>query len=99
MKILMMVMVWLVGVLFGFALSAWALYKPIPVGPAKYHLTRSAGPVPPYAMDGTQKLFRIECISASEKDCPQDPATPIPEPGTVGLMGIGLVIWLWRKVQ
>lgn len=94
MKILMVVMVWLTGVLFGFALAAWMLYDPVPIGPAKYALTRSAGPVPAHTMDGTQKLFRIECISESEKDCQQAAATPIPEPGTIGLMGGGLLILL-----
>ena len=48
------------GFFFGFAVAAWALYEPITIKPAKYALTRSAGPVQPYAMDGTQKLFRIE---------------------------------------
>lgn len=97
MKILLVVMIWLTGVLFGFALSAWALYEPVPVGPAKYALTRSAGPVPFYAVDGTQKLLRIECISESEKDCQQ--ATSIPEPGSLGLMGVGLLALWWRKVS
>jgi hypothetical protein len=90
------VLIWLLGFImgfgFGFALAAWALYEPVPVGPAKYALTRSAGPVPAYAMDGAQKLFRIECISESEKDCPQP--TRIPSPGTAGLLlaGLGLLI-------
>lgn len=73
----------------GFAVAAWALYEPVTIGPAKYALTRSAGPVPPYSLDGTQKLFRIECISESAKDCPQPAA--IPEPGMLGLMGVGLL--------
>ena len=98
MKILLVVTAWLTGALFGFALSAWALYDPVPIGPAKYAITRSAGPVPAYAMDGTQKLFRMDCISESEKDCPQTTATPIPEPGTLCLVGVGLVGLLWRKL-
>jgi len=77
------------GFSLGFAVAAWALYTPVQSGPAKYALTRSAGPVPPYSLDGTQKLFRIECISESEKDCPQPAA--IPEPGMLGLMGVGLL--------
>ena len=79
----------------GFALAAWALYEPVPVGPAKYALTRSAGPVPAYALDGTQKLFRIECISESEKDCPQPSA--IPEPGTAALLLVGWGLLLIRS--
>jgi hypothetical protein len=77
------------GFSLGFAVAAWALYTPVQSGPAKYALTRSAGPVPPYSLDGTQKLFRIECISESAKDCPQPAA--IPEPGMLGLMGVGLL--------
>ena len=75
---------------FGFALTAWALYEPISVKPAKYTFTRSAGPVAPYTLDGTQKLFRIECISESSKDCPQP--TSVPLPGTAGLLLVGLVL-------
>ena len=75
------------GFSLGFAVAAWALYTPVQSGPAKYAFTRSAGPVPPYALDGSKKLFRIECISESEKDCPQP--TSIPEPGTVALLLIG----------
>lgn len=90
----------LIGLLAGFglgcAVAAWALYEPVAIGPAKYALTRSAGPVPDYAMDGTQKLFRIECISESEKDCPQP--TRIPEPGTVGLMIIGFGLLIRSRV-
>jgi len=83
------------GAGLGFAVAAWALYEPVHPRPAKYAFTRSAGPVAPYTMDGTQKLFRIECISESEKDCPQPhiavAATQIPEPGTLGLMMAGMV--------
>jgi len=83
------------GAGLGFAVAAWALYEPVHTGPARYAFTRSAGPVPPYTMDGTQKLFRIECISTAEKDCPQPhiavAATPIPEPGTIWMMMAGMV--------
>jgi len=79
----------------GFALAAWALYEPVPVGPAKYALTRSAGPVPAYSMDGSKKPFRIECISAAEKDCPQPSA--IPEPGTAALLLVGWGLLLIRS--
>lgn len=83
-----------VGTLFGFSLAAWALYEPIPTGPAKYAFTRSAGPVPPYILDGKQKSFWIECISVSEKDCPQP--TSIPEPGT-GWLVLVAVVGLWMS--
>ena len=86
----------LAGFGLGFAVAAWALYEPVAIGPAKYALTRSAGPVPPYSMDGTQKLFRIECISESAKDCPQP--TSIPEPGTVALLLVGLAALAWSRV-
>jgi hypothetical protein len=47
-------------------------------------------------MDGSKKLFTITCMSKSEKDCPQStpvlPATPIPEPSTLLLMSLGLVM-------
>lgn len=76
----------------GFALAAWALYEPVPARPAKYALTRSAGPVPAYALDGTQKLFRIECISESAKDCPQPSSIPTPGSATLLLIGMGLLI-------
>lgn len=92
MKIFLFLVGLVAGMGLGFAVAAWALYEPITIKPAKYALTRSAGPVPPYSIDGTQKLFRIECISESAKDCPQP--TRIPEPGTVGLLlaGLGLLI-------
>lgn len=83
------------GFSLGFAVAAWALYTPVQSGPAKYAFTRSAGPVPPYSMDGTRKLFRIECISESAKDCPQP--TSIPEPGTVALLLIGLAALAWSR--
>jgi hypothetical protein len=76
------------GLILGFSVAAWALYEPIPVGPAKYGFNPSPGPVPPYTIDGSRKLLRIECISESEKDCPQ--AVAIPEPGTLWLMLAGL---------
>ena len=57
---------------------------------------RSAGPVPPYALDGSKKLFQIECISESAKDCPQP--TSIPEPGTVALLLVGLAALAWSRV-
>lgn len=99
MKTLAFLVAFLIGAISGFALSAWALYEPVTVGPAKYALTRSPGPVPAYALDGTQKWFRMDCISESAKDCPQTAATPIPEPGTVGLMCAGLAALLLRKTQ
>jgi len=83
------------GFSLGFAVAAWALYTPVQSGPAKYAITRSAGPVPPYSMDGTQKLFRIECISESAKDCPQP--TSIPAPGTAALLLIGLAALAWSR--
>lgn len=86
----------LAGFSLGFAVAAWALYTPVQTGPAKYALTRSAGPVPAYALDGSKKLFRIECISESEKDCPQP--TSIPEPGTVALLLIGLAALAGSRV-
>lgn len=86
----------LAGFGLGFAVAAWALYEPVAIGPAKYALTRSAGPVPAYAMDGTQKLHRIECISESEKDCPQP--TRIPAPGTAGLLLVGLWLLIRSRV-
>lgn len=86
----------LAGFGLGFAVAAWALYTPVQAGPAKYAITRSAGPVPAYALDGSKKLFRIECISESEKDCPQP--TSIPEPGTVALLLIGLAALAGSRV-
>ena len=99
MKALILLIAFTLGSISGFALAAWALYDPIPIGPAKYALTHSPGPVPPYTIDGTKKLMHIECISESEKDCPQSSRvvfTSIPEPGTLVLMGVGLLGLGWR---
>ena len=90
MKILLFLLGLGAGFWLGFALAAWALYETVSVGPAKYAFTRSAGPVPPYVLDGTQKRFRIECISESVKDCPQPHS--IPAPGTAGLLLAGLAV-------
>ena len=76
------------GLILGFSVAAWALYEPIPIGPAKYGFNHAPGPVPPYTIDGSRKLMKIECISESAKDCPQ--AVAIPAPGTVWLMLAGL---------
>lgn len=83
------------GFALGFAVAAWSLYEPAPTGPTRYTFRRSSGPVPEYAMDGTQKRYRIECISASEKDCPQP--IPVFEPGTVALLLIGLAALGWSR--
>lgn len=96
MKTLLFLLGLFAGFSLGFAVAAWALYTPVQSGPAKYALTRSAGPVPPYSMDGTQKLFRIECISESAKDCPQP--TSIPAPGTAALLLIGLAALAGSRV-
>ena len=94
------------GLILGFSIAAWALYEPIPVGPAKYGFHPSPGPVAPYTLDGSRKLMRIECISASDKDCPQSTTIPnpstlglvaIPNPSTLGLVVIGLLPLLLRK--
>jgi hypothetical protein len=113
-KIIFAILLWLTGVLFGFALAAWALYEPTVTGPAKYTWNHSPPAVPPYVMDGSKKLFTITCISDSEKDCPQAPVLPqatvlppaivfppvtnIPEPGTLILMVVGLGILLIRRI-
>lgn len=81
----------------GFAVAAWALYEPVPIGAVKYRFSRSPGPVPAYALDGSKKLFLIECISQSEKDCPQAMAVSIPEPGTLGLLLMGGVLLARRR--
>lgn len=87
----------IVGFGLGFALATWALYEPISVKPAKYTFTQSAGPVPPYAFDGSKKLFRIECISESNKDCPQP--TSVPAPGTTGLLLAGLALLIKNRTR
>lgn len=94
-KILLFLVGLSTGLIFGFSLAAWALYEPVTIGPAKYTFNHSPGPVPPYTMDGTKKLMRIECISESDKDCPQ--ATAIPIPSTLGLVVVGLIPLLLRK--
>lgn len=101
MKALALFIAFLIGMISGFSLAAWALQDPISVKPAKYTFQRSEGAVPAYALDGTQKLFHIECISESEKDCPQATTDPemhslsIPEPSSLGLWVIGLVaMWV-----
>lgn len=99
MKIFIFLVGLVAGMGLGFAVAAWALYEPITIKPAKYALTHSPGPVPPYAIDGSKKIFQIECISLSEKDCVQPVTVSIPAPGTLGLFGIGLVVLGWRLLR
>jgi len=85
---------WFVGAACGFALAAWLLAESPPLADvAKYPLTRSPGAVAPYTMEGTKKLFKIECISEAEKDC-LPPSVTIPAPGTAGLLLAGLALIL-----
>jgi hypothetical protein len=89
-KILLFIAGLSTGLILGFSVAAWALYEPIHTGPAKHTFNHAPGPVPPYTLDGAKKLLRIECISESAKDCPS--ATLIPEPGTPGLILIGVIL-------
>ena len=91
-KILLFIAGFSTGLILGFSLAAWALYDPIPLGPAKYSFTQSAGPVPPYTLDGSRKLMKIDCISESSKDCPQPVAIPVPGTLWMMLMGLGGII-------
>jgi len=99
MKALALFVAFLIGMVSGFSLAAWALQEPISVKPAKYTFQRSEGAVPAYALDGTQKLFQIECISESEKDCVRSSVVAIPVPGTFALVGIGWMVLLLRTRQ
>lgn len=83
----------LLGVSTGFVVASWAI-APIYTTP-KYKLNdfKKVPPIPEFKGFAQEKLNEFKCIG-TEKDCG---AVSIPEPGTLLLVGCGLIAMYWLK--
>lgn len=87
----------LLGASIGFTLACWA-FVPLHLGPPKYKLNdfRKVPPIEPFSGFTTERQWEFKCIG-TDKDCGQP--VSIPEPGTIFLFGIGLVLLAARNIQ
>ena len=84
----------LTGLGAGMALTAWLVSASAHAGAPKYRLGMGSG-LPAIRQNGytTERLWDIQCVG-SVKDCGP---TPIPEPGSLALAGIGLALLIGEK--
>lgn len=87
----------LAGLGVGMALTAWLVSASAHAGAGapKYRLGMGSG-LPPAVRQArytTERLWDIQCVG-SAKDCGP---TPIPEPGSLTLVGIGLALLVGAK--
>lgn len=93
MKLVALLAAFLTGTILGFALAAWSLYEPLPVGPAKYTFTRSAPPSTSLRHGRHAQALSDRVHQRIDQGLP----AAVPEPGTLWLVGVGLLALGWKN--